>query len=51
MVYCDVKMQYLWQNDNRYYCKTKHFPTYLLCILWHHVINTPEAIKLSKLYT
>ena len=38
MVYRYIRMQYLWQNDNRYYCKSKHFPTYLLCTLWHHVL-------------
>ena len=37
MVYHDIKMQYLWRNGNRYYCKSKHLPTYLLCTLWHHV--------------
>ena len=38
MVYHDIKMQYLWQNDNRYYCESKHFPRYLKCTLWHHVL-------------
>ena len=38
MVYRDIKMQYLWQNDNRYYCKSKRFPTYLLRTLWHCVL-------------
>ena len=27
MVYCHISMQYLWQNDNRYYCESKHFST------------------------
>ena len=27
MVYRDIRMQYLWQNDNRYYCKSKRFST------------------------
>ena len=31
-------MQYLWQNDNRFYCKSKHFPTYLPCTFWHIVL-------------
>ena len=33
MVYRDIKMQYLWQNDNRYYCKSKHFP-YIYYVLY-----------------
>ena len=28
MVHRDIRMQYLWQNDNRYYCKSKHFSTF-----------------------
>ena len=38
MVYHDIRMQYLWQNGNRYYCKSKHFPHVLPCTLWHHVL-------------
>ena len=43
MVYRDIRMQYLWQNDNRYYCKSKHFPHVLPCTLWHHVL-VPERM-------
>ena len=31
-------MQYFWQNNNIYYCKSKNFPTYLLCTVWYHVL-------------
>ena len=29
MVYCDIKMQYLWQNDNRY-AKANIFPIFTM---------------------